>query len=456
MITERRVRLVIRQLLRLCVIVLTLASVGTARAQTSPTWLFVSDVHFNPLDDPALADRLAAAPVEQWDAIFESAPRPLSPYGTDANAPLFRLALANMKADAPDATVVVTPGDLVVHNFRVRWNRAATNTSDEAYFAFVDKTIAYIAHEFGTTFPTAQFVVTLGNNDSAYGDDHIQPHSPFLAHYEKAWEPLVDRDGRAPDFAREFPDDGNYVTTMPNGTHIVVANSNAWSPEAQSIDQADGSADDAARAGMAWFERAVAAQPSGAHTWALIHIPPGIDAYAAAHRGTPVTFYKPVWLARFRAVRAADGKPLGLIVAAHIHNDDFRIVDGTPLWLIPSISPIHGNNPAFEVAHIDGATGGVADYTTYNLDLAHAATAFAPEYSFNARYGLHGFTLAGLTQLERNLKDDTSLRAVETSIYDAGSPHSDITTATWPVYWCAKRAIEPDAFSRCLNGPSTP
>jgi sphingomyelin phosphodiesterase acid-like 3 len=438
------------------VLALTLTSIGISRAQAGPTWLFVSDVHFNPLDDPALADRLAAVPVDQWDGIFDADPRPVSPYGTDANAPLLRLALLSMRSDAGSPAVVVIPGDLLVHNFRVQWNHAATDTSDDAFFAFADKTIAYLAHEFDAAFPAAQFVVTLGNNDSPYGDYHIQPHSPFLAHYERAWEPLVNRGGRAPDFAREFPNDGNYVATLPNGTDVVVVNSNAWSDGARSIDESDGGADAAAKAGMTWFEHAVAASPIGARTWALLHVPPGIDAFAAT-RGRVVAFYKPELLARFRAVRAADGKPLGLIVAGHIHNDGFRIVDRTPLWFIPSISPVHRNNPGYIVARV-APSGGIADYTAYDLDLSQPPPAagdpsFGREYAFDARFAVHGFTLAALAQIQRALHDDPALRTADASIYVSGSPFTPITATNWPTFWCANSALDPAAFERCVGAP---
>jgi len=445
-----------RHAVRLLMLGLALACTGAAHAQAPATWLFASDVHFNPLDDPRLVDRLAAAPVEQWDAIFAESVRPLSPHGQDTNAALLHLALAQMRAAVPDPAVVVIPGDFLVHAFHGRWTTAASDRSDAAFEAFADKTVAYLAVEFNAAYPRAQFVIALGNNDSTCGDYAAMPRSAFLAHFAQSWAPLVDRDGRAPDFVREFAVDGDYVADVPGGTRIVAVNSNPWSPVASDACDPGGTA---ATDGIAWFERAVAASPAGARTWAVMHIPPGFDAYSSLRANLPIPFYRPELEARVRAVRAADGKPLGLIVAGHLHNDGFRIVDRTPLMLVPSISPIHANNPAFFAVRIDAKTGAIADYHAFALDEngdtpAGAPPAdFAPEYGFDSSYGVHGFTYASLEQLEAAIHDDQATRALQAAHYVAGSTAGAIDARTWHAYWCSNIAMDAEAFATCSATP---
>ena len=46
------------------------------------------------------------------------------------------------------------------------------------------------------------------------------------------------------------------------------------------------------------------------------------------------------------------------------------------LKLVPSISPIFRNNPAFQVYRFDGRTGAISTYQTYYL--ANLATAGGP------------------------------------------------------------------------------
>jgi len=65
--------------------------------------------------------------------------------------------------------------------------------------------------------------------------------------------------------------------------------------------------------------------------------------------------------------------------AGHTHMDDFRILWSKAkhpsgyIHISPSISPIFGNNPAFEVVSFDSAHG-ITDYTAYNLQLGDATT----------------------------------------------------------------------------------
>jgi len=426
-----------------------------ATAQTPVRWLFTSDFHFNPLDDPKLTPQLANVPIGQWDAVLNAQPQPFASYGSDTNAALLHSALARMKQQLPDAPVVFISGDLLPHHFREQWNAAASDRSDAAFAAFADKTVAYLAYEFDRTFPHAQFVITLGNNDSACGDYMVAPKSPFLQHFATAWEPLVNRNGAAPDFAREFAVDGDYVTSLPGGTRVIAVNSNAWSAAEKNDCDPGGTAPGDV---MTWFERAVAQAPVGAHTWAILHIPPGIDAYSSLRSGKPVGFYRPDLLARLRSVHAADGAPLGLIVAGHLHNDGFRIVDATPLMLVPSISPNHANNPAFFVATIDPAAGKITDYQAYDLDLAAAglrgsAAPWRYESDFNAAYSLGsgGFSVTSLEALQKAIASDDTVRSAEADRYVSGALVQAITDRTWRAYWCSNAFLEPDAYRVCAR-----
>ena len=423
---------------------------GAAGAQSKADYLFTSDIHLNAMGNPQLVDRLAAAPVAQWDRIFASGPQPLPAYGSDTNFELFRLTLAQMKAAVADPAVIFISGDFLAHHYHEQWYASASDDSTAAFDAFVDKTIAYIAYEFNATFPHAQFVIALGNNDSACGNYAHAMRSSFLAHFAAAWAPLVNRDGRAPAFVGDFAHYGQYTATLPDGTRVISVDSNLWSPDAlQTCDPAGTARGET----VTWFERAVAAAPAGAKTWIIEHIPPGIDPYAVVQK-TPPSFYATDVLARFRAVRAADGAPPGLIIAGHLHNDGFRIVDRTPLLLVPSISPNHGNNPSFFVAHVNG--GAIDDYDAYALGLLSAtpASSFLHEYGFNETYGVHGFTLASLQNMQARIHDDTDgIRERQATHYVAGSLNAVIGVLSWPTYWCANVHLDPASYAACLRAP---
>src|ERR1035438_10358972 len=174
----------------------------------SGTGLFVSDFHFNPLDDPTLASRLTAAPPAQWDAIFSSSTNTAyTRYNDDTNFPLLQSALAAMRQPAPNPDIVIISGDFLVHLFQYRFDQSGvSDTSPAAYAAFVNNTEAYLALKMSQTFPNAQIVPALGNVDSACGaavlsnqQTFVYAGTGFLNAFSSAWQPAVNRFGGAPD-----------------------------------------------------------------------------------------------------------------------------------------------------------------------------------------------------------------------------------------------------------------
>ncbi len=258
-------------------------------------------------------------------------------YGKDTNLRLFRIALSSMQSAVADPQVIVIPGDFIAHDYQAKFGLATGDTTANGFDAFAEKTMGYVAFEFNHAFPRAQFVIALGNNDSLCGDYCVSENDTFHAASAKAGEELVNRGGRAPSFMHDFAAYGDYTATLPDGTHIVAVNSNAWSP---TLNKNCDSGNEGQRATLEWLEGTVKKIPQGSRTIVVLHIPPGIDPHETQKRGTPLGFYCSEPLARLRNVRAADGQPAGLIIAGHLHNDGFRIVDKTPMLLVPlPISP---------------------------------------------------------------------------------------------------------------------
>jgi len=79
----------------------------------------ISDIHFNPLDDPTLYHALAAAPASQWQSIFQNAQslskKPPSAWGSDTNYPSLVLALASVQKNLGTSPVILFSGDMLVH-----------------------------------------------------------------------------------------------------------------------------------------------------------------------------------------------------------------------------------------------------------------------------------------------------------------------------------------------------
>ncbi|MGH7039799.1 MAG: hypothetical protein ACREE1_16865, partial [Stellaceae bacterium] len=67
-----------------CAAMLVLLVPAAAGPAAGGRVLIASDLHFNPMADPALVDRLAAADPSAWPAILDGAPdRSLGRYGAD-------------------------------------------------------------------------------------------------------------------------------------------------------------------------------------------------------------------------------------------------------------------------------------------------------------------------------------------------------------------------------------
>jgi sphingomyelin phosphodiesterase acid-like 3 len=414
-------------------------------------WLLVSDVHFDPFADPALVPKLAAAPATEWQRIFApdrgAAP---SAYGADTNYALLASSLHEMKASTPAPAVVVIAGDFLAHDFRKQYQSSTHDASEAGYERFVDRTIAFLALEFRATYPDAQFVPAAGNNDSYCGDYEAAPGSPFFAHMAAAWAPLVTRGGRAPGFVREFGADGHYVASTGIGIGIVVPNSVYWSARYQ---DACGTATNPPAAEETWFSGALASIPAR-RRWVVTHIPAGIDAYASQY-GAPVTMYGPANVAAVPA--SIDRAAVRTVLVGHVHMNDLRVTRaGSPLLLIPSISPVFANNPAY----LDATVGpdGIADFTAYVLPLggAQAAARWSREYRFSAAYGVKGISGAAVRALHARIATDPAIRNRWARYYGSSSPKAGISPSSWRGYWCAQTALRPDAYAACAARPSPP
>src|SRR6185369_8220250 len=83
------------------------------------SFLVVSDIHFNPLANDAIAGKLATADLRDWKTIFESSGSTgLGSYGQDAAYPLVASALDAMRATSAKPDFIVFAGDFLAHDLR--------------------------------------------------------------------------------------------------------------------------------------------------------------------------------------------------------------------------------------------------------------------------------------------------------------------------------------------------
>jgi sphingomyelin phosphodiesterase acid-like 3 len=421
----------------------------------------ISDLHFDPMADPKLVDRLAVADPEEWHAVFESAADTgLARYGKDTNWPLLRSALGQMKEALPEPAFLLVPGDFLAHNFRRGFDASAADHSDAAYRLFVRKTMQFLALQLEQTFPDTPILPTLGNNDGLCGDYQLQPGGPFLADTLPVLRALVRALGE-PGFDRNWTSYGNYSVAV-QGWRIIFPNTVFFSAHFRNACGSAGGPDPGL-ATLAWLEGELAgAKQAQQHVWLVYHIPPGVDGFATLRQGSCPSMILPMWnqayAEPFNALMRGYADTIVASFAGHTHMDDFRLLSDqngyyTFVLITPALSPIFGQNPAFRTVVYD-SSGGLVDQTTYDLvNLREAAGGGAPpawqaEYTFTQAWHLPQIDLASLTRLYAMTEDVPEDRDRWHSLYPVSSP----------VYWAMSGEQQAQAVSayRCATGQISP
>jgi len=428
--------------------------------------LVLTDMHFNPLADKALAETLAAAPAEQWPAILDRGSERMSSYSEDSDWKLLRAALDEVQAqEKPD--VVLVAGDFLVHDFRKEFDRSVAAHDDAAYHRFVVKTMRFLALELENALPKTPILPVLGNNDSDCGDYAITPGGAYLADTEAIVAGLIGpKAGEA--FARSWTALGNYAIDDPAqpGVRVIGLNDNYFSTHYKNACGGEG-AGNPARATLAWLDRALADAATARRKVILVyHIPPGADAFATARHAacpaTPVPLLAEPYAGELHALMERYHGTIVADIAGHLHTDAFRILRNGD-WLFgfvmiaPAISPIFGQNPSFRRFAL-GDDGVISDVRTYYLaNLGDAVAGAAPQWraeaSFERSWNLPRFDTAGLETLYRRLGTSESAQQRWIQTYGVQGPASAaITLQSFSVYRCSVGSDRTSDFDRCLCG----
>lgn len=431
-----------------------LAAASSAFAEK---FLSVSDVHFNPFADPSLVAQLEAAHVSQWEAILASSTlTAFSTYGSDLNEPLFRSAIGEMREQIASPAFVLISGDFLAHDFEQNYQKYATDKSRTAYTAFVAKTNTYIASVFRKAYPGARIYPTLGNNDSDCGDYAVAPDGAFLKDFRDIWSPIVG----SRSFDRRFPTGGYYHADVPalDGVRIIALNTNFFSTNYKNPCGTPGP--DPGVRELLWLDDELRlARDLGKRVWLLFHIPPGMDVYDTVQYGGACpdtkaqTFWKDQYLQQYLSITAAHRNTIAGSFAGHTHQDEFRIATGDFIHITPSVTPIFGNNPAFEIVDVH-RNGDIAGYTAWHLP--NVTLPWAREYAFDEAYAKPKYDTATLTQLAAEIGSSATTREQYFGFLSSGAPKSTAgALAAWPGYWCGLTTMTGSAFTACYCAPRT-
>jgi len=443
--------------------------------------LLVSDIHFEPFWDPAKVARLKAAPVSQWKAILEKPDaadregkfaelqQTCHARGEDTSEALLDSSVTAIHAQAADVKFVMVSGDLMAHAFNCKYATLFPKTLPGEYRAFAEKTLNYVTSRLREALPGVPVYAALGNNDSDCGDYQLDANGRFLKaeanEFTRGFSP-ADR----PAAEQTFAAGGYYSVKLPTPmerARLLVLDDVFFSKKYATC----GGNTDAAESEtqIAWLEKElVDARKIHEKVWVMAHIPPGVDPYSTAAKGPALCAGKPATMflssEALPEALAKYGDVIRLAVFAHTHMDEVRWLapagenagQGVAVKMVPSISPINGNLPAFTVATIDAQTAVVKDYRVIAASNKTGADAtWAEEYDFAEAYKEPEFSAATVKDLIGQLESD---RAAQTDAsqnyirsYDVGQPVRELGPL-WPAYVCALKNDTGAAFTKCLCG----
>jgi sphingomyelin phosphodiesterase acid-like 3 len=476
------------------VLMLVVSTCGHGEAQSHPAVkavgntipaLLVSDIHLDPFHDPARVKQLVHAEPGQWAAIlkspssaadeqaFAALQQKCHARGVDTPYPLLRSSLQAMRTHQPGARFITVSGDLIAHSFSCRYAALLPGAAAGDYETFVVKTIDFVVQELRTTFPGVPVYVALGNNDSGCDDYRLDAGSNFLARIGKVVVDALPASEQA-GAEKQFAAGGYYSVTMAapmQATRLIVINDLFMAPR---YNTCAGKSDPApAAAQIKWLrDELEQARRLGQTAWVMGHIPPGVDPYSTVLKfrdvcgsGSPDMFLSSDRLAE-ALIEYAGVIRLGIF--AHTHMDEIHLLSpagahGSPehsvaLKLVPSISPVNGNNPAFTVARVNPASGALQDYEVIAAsNKTGIAATWAIEYDYGQTYHEPEFSPAAVNDLTAEFNQDrrASTQVSEDYIrhYFAGGELSPELKPFWPQYVCSLGNYTAKGFAACVCSP---
>jgi len=199
------------------------------------------------------------------------------------------------------------------------------------------------------------------------------------------------------------------------------------------------------------------------------HIPPGIDPYSTIRSlknvcagDAPTMFLSSDELGK---TLAEFGDVVRLAIFGHTHMDELRLLEpdkkdggaagpAVALKMVPSISPIDGNNPSFMVAQVDAGTATLRDFRVIAAsNQTGVDTKWTEEYDFGKEYQQPGFSATSVAALIAGFEADPQARSEASEDYLKNYYVRDQSLALkvfWPQYVCALGSRTAETYRACV------
>jgi hypothetical protein len=422
----------------------------------------MGDIHFNPFEKETTAKKLAGASVGEWaDLLREGEDEYFPGYGEETDFRLFESMLRYAVEHHGKPDFILCPGDFLCHHFRKLYDQALGGT-DADYSEFVLKTMEFVAGRIRHYFPSAPLISTMGNNDSVCGDYTAARGTVYLGSLGKIWAKAAGNPAAFTDFSY-----GGYYH-MPHPTvenlRIIVLNSVLWSDKYG--DDCGFPQENPGAAQMDWLTwQLYSLKQQKKKALLLMHVPPGINAFTTARASAPYygdieSFWLPEFNEQFQGLVETYAEVLRYAFAGHNHSDDFRLnyASGSPALLsriVPAVSPVFGNNPAFVKYTYSPATGEIGDYLVCRADVPEEKSSafdpsWKPEYNFAATYNQPAFTPASFNALAKRLLEEPAVRQKYMQYNKVSSTKHPLKEDQWYFYCCSLGNPAEESYIKCL------
>ena len=216
--------------------------------------------------------------------------------------------------------------------------------------------------------------------------------------------------GKAPCLlADPHPKLGYYAARPIEGLRLIGLNTIIWGTTYWSVDGI--SQRDAGNTQMAWLAQQLkAAAAAGEKVYILMHIPPGLDAYAVSTGSPTPTMWAQLpttginWQDQFLGLVDQHAATVTGLFYGHTHMDEVRLLydrSGQKVTQVaissPGVTPLDSNNPGFKLISYDPTSTEPTDFVTHYT--TPAATSWgAASYRFSDAYGCGSKTIRACLQ----------------------------------------------------------
>lgn len=432
-------------------------SANTNKPEENISFITLADLHFDPFYSCektnkrcSIIDKLNSHPVSEWKNIFEQENKEKSIYKKDTNYFLFKSLLITLKERNNDERpkFVLLLGDLLAHNYQLNYRKYTSDFSEEKLKDFIQKTIQFMLNQLKNTFPGVDIYSVVGNNDS-YTHNNSTPD--FYKDTAKIWSQTIRKKEIRIKIKNDFSKNGGYYAlNISKNIRLIILNTTFF---AQGLGLSE-----EAKLEWSWLGRELAfAHERQKKVIIGLHIPCSVDAYTSIIKNKTVTLWNVSDTQIFLNLLEKYGAEIIAIFSGHLHADCYNLINfkrktkKIPVFGIPSISPLYGNNPGFKVFLYSNNSQEMKKYFTYYYHLDALIPKWKIAYDSNNLYKGVSYSNTLVKNMDQ-IDKKGELASYYKYFYMLGKNSQPISKENnWLLYFCAIRNIMPQAYENCIK-----